>query len=176
MPKLALTEHKKRKEASALRCLDENGKPLNEASKSVAVQDKRDSCDINRIVKKAIRPDGQIDASLIASLAKKPGLYGDFTNAVDFQTLQNRVIRVRDAFATLAPEVRAKFNNNPAEMIDFVNDPKNKAEAIKMGILPPPKRETKKIETPEGNFWIMTEDGVEIRRTKIEPAAPAPGA
>lgn len=136
MPRLDLAEHKLRKERSALRCLNEEGKPLNDASKSVAVQDKRDVCDINRIVKKAIRPDGQIDGSLVQSLAKKPGLYGDFTNAVDFQTLQNRVIRLRDAFMALAPDVRAKFDNDPAKMIDFVNDSKNNATGFCVGCNP----------------------------------------
>lgn len=179
MPRLInATEHKKRKEASALRCLNSEGKPLNDASKSVAVQDKRDSCDINRIVKKALRPDGQVDASLVQSLAKTPGRFGDFTNAVDFQTLQNRVIRVRDAFMALPGDVRARFDNEPAKLIDFLSDPKNKKQAVEWGILPKPVIKSKKEETPEGTFWVVYEDGVEKNRHKVEAkaAAAAPAA
>lgn len=169
-------EHWKRKEASALRCLDKNGKPINEQSKSVAVQDKRDSSDINRIVKRATRPDGQIDAAVLSGLAKAPGRFGDFTKAVDFQETQNRVIRMNNAFMALDPKVRLRFDNDPAKLIQFLYDPKNKAEAVKLGLLPPPVVETKKVETPEGFFWVDYEDGIETNRKPVPPAPAAPGA
>jgi len=177
VPKIDPIEHKRRKDATALRCLHPTtGKPLTDESKSLAVQDKKDTCDINRIVKKVTRPDGQIDASTVQSLAKAPGRYGDFTNAADFQEVSNRVIRMNDAFMALPPQTRLKFDNNPANMVEFVSNPENYDEAVTLGLLPPPKWEVKKAETPEGSFWITTKNGVEVKRDPVKPAAAAPAA
>lgn len=176
MPKLDPSEHKRRKEATALRCLDINGKPVNDASKSVAVQDKRDSCDINRIVKKVTRPDGQIDAMTLQSIAKAPGRYGDFTGAADFQEVSNRVIRMNNAFMALPAETRLKFDNDPAKMIEFVTNPANEDESVKLGLLPPPVWDRKKIETPEGFFWVTTKNDIEVKREPVKPVATAPVA
>lgn len=175
MPRLSPDEHLKRKDSTRQIYVDKNGKPLNEESKSVAVQDKKDICDINRIVKKAIRPDGQVDMSVVGPLSKGPGIFGDFTNVVDFQTMQNRVIKMNNAFMALDPVLRAKFDNDPAKLIAFISDENNKEEAIELGFLPKPKFETKSLETPEGKFWVTTKDGVEIKREAAK-LPPAPGA
>lgn len=183
MPRLDPEEHKRRKEATKLRCLDEDGKPLNEASKSRAGQSARDKCDINRIVKRAIRPDGKVDMAFVQSLSKTPGRYGDFTGATDFQESLNRVVKMNTEFMRLAPEIRKKFNNDPAELIAYLDqaqkDPKVKEEAISLGILPKPVIKTTRLESPEGNFWVTTKDGVEISRNEIKKPKtedPAPGS
>jgi len=167
MPRLDPVEHKRRKQASALRCLDENGKPLNPESVSVAVQDKKENCNINKIVARATK-NGMVDQTLI----KIPGQYGDFTNVVDFQEIQNRVIRMNDKFMTLDPKLRMKFDNDPVKLVAYLDktktDQTTKEEAISLGILPKPVIKTKKIETPEGNFWVTTKDDLEINRTPIK--------
>lgn len=176
----SLADHKARKDASKLRCLDKDGKPLSAQSTSLAVQDKRDTCDINRIVKKSKRPDGQIDITQLTGIAKNPGKFGDFTNAVDFQEVSNRVIRMNDAFMSLPPETRLKFNNDPAQLVAYLDqakrDPKIKDEAIALGLHPKPVYEHKKLETPTGDFWLHLKDGVEIKREPIKKEAATPSA
>lgn len=173
MPKLDPIEHKKRKEAGALRCLDKNGKPLNEASKSVAVQDKKQSCDVNNIVARVLK-NGTVDPSLL----KTPGRFGDFTSVPDFQESLNRINRMNEQFMSLPAVIRAKFDNDPAKLIAYLDqtkkDPKIKEEAIQLGILPKPVIKHSRLETPEGNFWITTKDDVEIARNPIKPVAPTP--
>lgn len=39
-------------------------------------------------------------------------------------------------FNRLDPEVRLKFNHNAGNMVDFVNNPDNLQECVKLGILP----------------------------------------
>lgn len=163
-------EHKRRKAATALDFTprkNPKGEIINPAVISVAVQHKKDECDINRIVKRVLK-NGAVDPSTY-----RPGRFGDFTSAVDFQEAQNRVIRMNNEFMTLSPEVRLKFENNPAKMVEFLYDPKNKEEAIKLGLLPKPVIKTTKVETPEGNFWVTTKDNVEIGREPVKVAAPA---
>lgn len=180
MARFSSEEHMRRKKMSAIRCLDENGKPVSEESKSVAVQDKRDQCDINRITKKLVRPDGQVDMMALAAVSKGPGRFVDVTGAVDYQESQNRVIRMNSLFMTLDPQIRFKFENNPIKLVEYLDkariDKDTKKEAIELGLLPKPVFKTQKLETPTGDFWVTTEDGVEINREPVKTAAPAPGA
>jgi len=48
-----------------------------------------------------------------------------------------------NAFSQMPSAIRKRFNNDPAELIKFVLDPKNREEAIKIGLIdtPEPKKE-----------------------------------
>lgn len=172
--RLSKEDHQARKAATRQVYLDDRGKPVSESAKSVAVQDKRDSCDVNRIVKKVIDSNGNVNVSALPGLVRE-GRYGDFRNAVDFQECSNRVIRMNNAFMTLDPHVRLKFDNDPAKMLDYLDsingDLDKEDEAVKMGLLPKPVFKTEKIESPEGNFWVRSRNGREISRELIKPAA-----
>lgn len=98
-----------------------------------------DYCDINEIMRR-YRETGYIPQK-----AGSP-LYGDFTNAQDYMDCCQRLKDADEAFDTIAPEIRTKFNNDPAALIEFVNNPKNATEAAEMGLIELPKMETK--ETP----------------------------
>lgn len=47
------------------------------------------------------------------------GMYGDFTGITDFESALGRVDAARAAFMQLAPEVRERFENNPALLLDY---------------------------------------------------------
>lgn len=66
---------------------------------------------------------------------------GDFTDAPDFQTALNLVRQAEEAFLDIPAETRARFNNDPARVIAFMEDATNKEEAIKLGFIerPPEK-------------------------------------
>jgi phage internal scaffolding protein len=54
--------------------------------------------------------------------------YGDFSNVRDYQSAMNAIIEAEDNFLELTPEVRARFENNPQKLLDFVENPANLAE------------------------------------------------
>lgn len=97
-----------------------------------AKQSFKDECDINTIVGRFMKT-GQVPAS-----AKAP-MYGDFNGVNDFQTAMNAVIAAEEAFMEFPSDVRKRFANDPQMMMEFVADPDNKDEAIKLGLIPKPK-------------------------------------
>lgn len=100
-------------------------------------QEFKDQCDINNIIK-AYKITGQI--SHISANASK-GMYADLPEPFDYQEAQNILRQGAEAFASLPSHVRDRFNNDPTSFLTFLNDPANKDEADKLGLL-------KKPETP----------------------------
>lgn len=97
-------------------------------------QSGKDECDINLIVERAKR-GAQINVS-----ARVP-MYGDFTEVpTDLRDAMNIVRKADEAFMALDAQVRKRFDNDPAKMLDFLNDPKNRQEAVELGLVkaPPP--------------------------------------
>lgn len=105
---------------SGLECLDA----------SMTKQSFREEVDINTIVKR-FGLTGQLPPDIRAPE------YGDFTQVVDFHTALNAVALARESFDALSGEVRARFHNDPQELLVFVSDEGNRAEARKLGLLVP---------------------------------------
>lgn len=61
--------------------------------------------------------------------------YGDFTGVEDYHSACEAVRQAEAAFMTLPPEVRKRFGNDPGELIDFVSDEGNRAEAVRLGLV-----------------------------------------
>ena len=97
---------------------------------SMAEQGHSKECNINHIVARYKK------TGLFPQRSGEPK-YGDFTNAGDFQDAQNRIIQAKEEFSQLPSDIREIFENSPAKLLDFLADPQNAAEAIKMGLLPP---------------------------------------
>lgn len=91
---------------------------------SLTVQDEKDETDINYIVNKYA--DGQKgimtldlgDSSQYAYLQ-----FGDATLPGDYSTALELVSGVREEFYSLPAYVRAKFDHDPMNFIDHLNDP-----------------------------------------------------
>lgn len=66
-------------------------------------------------------------------------MYGDFTNVGDFLDCQTRINHAEEQFMSLPSDLRRRFHNDPAEVIEFVNDPDNLEEARELGLLPKPE-------------------------------------
>src|SRR5688572_29530164 len=77
-------------------------------------------------------------------LSHREGSYGDFSSGEDFAETMRRVVSVQALFNDLPSNVRTRFGGNPKAMIDFLVDPRNDEEAIKLGlkvkpvVVPPP--------------------------------------
>ena len=108
---------------------DATGLSCGEPSKTV--QDGRDDADINVIMERYART-GQF----------KPPVnmpqYGDFTAVSDFQSALNMVMAAESGFLELPAKVRARFHNNPADLLEFLAVDSNREEAIDLGILERP--------------------------------------
>lgn len=105
---------------------------------SMTKQNFAKECDINNIIKQ-YRVTGQL-AHISAKAAQ--GSYRDLPDPLDFQESMNIVLAAEDSFSTLPAKVRDRFGNDPGQFLEFMADPKNREEAVKLGLvkeLPPPE-------------------------------------
>lgn len=96
-------------------------------------------CDINNILKDYSKTGQLKHISAKAAI----GAYRDLPDDVDFQAAQNIVAKANEAFATLPSKVRDRFQNDPQEFLEFMADPENHLEAVRLGLMtrsevPPP--------------------------------------
>ena len=61
--------------------------------------------------------------------------FGDFTDAPDFETAQNRVVQASMYFDNLPAKLRERFGNDVREMMAFLSKEENYEEAVKLGLL-----------------------------------------
>ncbi len=99
---------------------------------SLADQSQKDECDINRILAR-YRETGYLVDPLHPG-TRKP-LFGDFTDIPDYQAALDLIAKADDAFMKLPAKIRDRFSNNPQEIFDFLNDEKNRDEAVKLGLI-----------------------------------------
>lgn len=110
---------------------------------SLAQQHMKEETDINNIV---------AQYGVTGQLPETPVLvptYGDFTGTNDYRQALDLVMAADDAFMALPANVRERFNNDPAELVDFVSDVNNRSEAIDLGLIPPPVKSDGVIPSPE---------------------------
>lgn len=78
----------------------------------------KDSCDINKILKKA-----QVTGT-VSHLAKHGAQYGDFAD-FDFFDAQLKIAKGKSIFEALPSEIRREFDQDPGAFFEYVNDPAN---------------------------------------------------
>lgn len=102
-----------------------------------------DDTDVNKIMKKY----KQVGA--ITHLNSKTGVYADFTEIGSYESSLQKVIDANKAFLGLPSTIRNRFSNNPQYLIDFLKDPKNHEESIKLGLRIPPEKAKDDSPTPQ---------------------------
>lgn len=98
----------------------------------------KDDCDINIIIDRYVKSGVPIPPAPEAQymdLSSMPADFGEMCNIIN---------KAEEAFAALPAKVRDRFDNNPTEMVKFLQDEKNKDEAIKLGLVNAP--EVKEVE------------------------------
>lgn len=105
------------------------------------------SCDINNIIKQFSKT-GQL-THISAKAAQ--GAYLDLPDPVDYQEAQNIMLEASSSFSSLPAKVRDRFENDPAQFLAFMADPKNEKEARELGLLTPatPLPDTRPEPSPE---------------------------
>lgn len=122
---------------------------LNTGSESYVQQQFKDDCDIHTIIDRFTR-------GLPYRVNSQTPVYGDFSDVQDFKEAQNLIARTTEFFETLPADLRARFGNSPASFLDFVNNPANEDEAIRLGILQKRSEETLTPSKPVGNTDPLT--------------------
>lgn len=115
---------------------------INMLESSVTEQSHADSCDVNLIVSQFAatgflpqRGDGTL-------------IYGDLTDLPTFQEAQNIVVAANEAFANLPAKIRDRFNNDPARLMEFIDDKENFDEAVKLGLMNPRSPDAEPVAEP----------------------------
>nr|QJB18751.1 MAG: internal scaffolding protein [Microvirus sp.] len=98
---------------------------------SVTLQQFMEECDIRGIL-------SHFEKTGILKTRDGNPIYGDFTKIPDFQSAMNTVILANDTFMQLPAAVRDRFQNDPARLMEFLGDPSNQAEAVKLGLAEAP--------------------------------------
>lgn len=93
----------------------------------------KDDVNINKIMAKYKK------TGMIKHINPNSGVYADMTNIGSYQEAMETVINAQNAFQDLPSNIRAKFQNNPQELINFLKDPRNDDEAINLGLRVKPK-------------------------------------
>jgi len=100
----------------------------------------KDQTNVNNIMKKYLK------TGTITHLNTSSGQYGDFSTLTDYQKSLQTVIDANNSFNQLSSEIRKKFGNNPQLLINFLADPKNREEAIDLGLITkPPQPDTQSL-------------------------------
>lgn len=103
----------------------------------------------------------QVDPNKMAETFKRSGLlpnlregelrYVDVSEVGDLHTALTRVREAERAFLNLPSKIRERFGGDPAQMIAFLQDPKNKKEGQELGLLKPdPEKKHSGAKEPAG--------------------------
>ena len=118
---------------TALRCPDE----------SLTHQEFAEESDINTIIDRFGIGENPIEIQQWVSnvdIADAPN---------DYQSVMNQLNEARDQFMSLPAKVRTQFDNDPALFVDFVSDPGNGEELVRLGLASkrtePPPSDTDRI-------------------------------
>lgn len=88
----------------------------------------KDMCDVNLIVAKYKKTGEWFH------LARKQGVYADVSEISDYNVSLQKVLNAQNAFNALPSELRNRFGNDPAKLLEFIQDPKNYDEGVKLGL------------------------------------------
>lgn len=62
------------------------------------------------------------------------GTFVDCTKIPDFRGMLDFVTKVKQDWELVPAAIRARFRNDPANFIEFLSDPKNDEEAVRLGL------------------------------------------
>lgn len=103
---------------------------------SLAKQAFKEQCDINNVLKR-YNATGILD-----HVTSMQPVYADLTQVGDLQQAFDTVHAAEEAFNALPSELRNELDNNPANLVSFIQNPANKERCIAYGLFNQPVVET----------------------------------
>ena len=89
----------------------------------------KDECNVNLIMKKYQK------TGLLTHVQQTKAQWGDFSNASDYQQALNSLISAQESFERLPATIRKRFSNDPGKLLEFLEDPANVEEGVKLGLI-----------------------------------------
>ena len=96
---------------------------------SLTQQHFKEECDIINIIKRHDRN------GIIEHVQRGQARYGDFSEVKDYREALDLVQNAQEEFMNIPSDIRKQFDNNPGKFYEFVSNPDNKDELIKMGFI-----------------------------------------
>lgn len=90
----------------------------------------KEECDINNIMRR-FSVTGVLD-----HVNQRQPMWGEVPD-LDFAGAMAIVVDARERFEQLPALVRDRFNNDPAKLLEFIRDPANRDEGVKLGLFRP---------------------------------------
>lgn len=115
---------------------------------SMTRQSEKDSTDINLIMK-------TYDRTGAFPWPTEQPLFMDVTKVPSYREALDRVHEAEEIFMSLDPKTRARFNNDPAQFLDYTSNPANAGEMLALG-------------------WIEEQTALDMGYKKPEEKPPAP--
>jgi len=106
--------------------------PTEIPGKTRTQQNFKEESDINVITARYLK------TGVFPNARESAGIFGDFTS-VDYMEMRNAIADIGQTFDTLPAKVRNKFQNDPYQLIRFVEKPENFEAALKLGLVTPPE-------------------------------------
>ena len=103
--------------------------PLVCLEESLTKQSFAQECDFNAVLAQWER------TGVIEHIDARTPQYADVSELVDYQQALNIVSSAQASFLALPSSIRERFDNNPASLIEFLNNPANTEEARSLGLL-----------------------------------------
>lgn len=101
---------------------------LNEFSPSLTKQADMKEADVNFIMKKYEK------TGLLPTIQGVPQ-YGDFSQVTNYHEAILQIQEAHEAFEALPAKLRLRFGNDPGEFVEWIDNPANQQEAIKLGLI-----------------------------------------
>jgi len=89
--------------------------------------------DINNIMGKYQRTGILVDPSIPRTRFPQ---FGDFSDVIGYSEVVERIQKAQTSFDLLPSDIREKFDYSVQKAIDFISDPVNYDESVKLGLLP----------------------------------------
>ena len=71
---------------------------------------------------------------LVQHINTHKGIYADYTDAPNYEEAMMQIAEANSMFESVPARIRAEFNNNPGEFIDFMSDPENRDAIEALGL------------------------------------------
>jgi len=102
---------------------------------SLTQQSSKDECDIHVIMRKAEKH------GLVTHINQHAGSYSNMISAPNYHEAMVMLANANSMFESVPSSIRAKFGNDPARFLDFMQNADNRDRIVKMGLdashLPP---------------------------------------
>ena len=110
-------------------------------SPSRTQQQFKEECDVNNILR------NYVNTGVLTHTSDREPVFGDFSELpADYGEALALIEKSREQFNELPSEVREKFDSNPLNLVQWLQDEKNKDEAIRLGLINEPVKAEPKEE------------------------------